>query len=97
MNPQDPIDADRIREDVVNYGANAIEDATDPFLTSLAIIGELAGMDAFHCIIDVLEDYVPGFDRARVIEMNDDFAAHHADWLARLPARRAAILAKVAA
>ena len=78
MNTQDPTDADRIREDVVNYGANAIEDATDPFLASLAIIGELAGMDALHGIIDVLEDEVPNFDRARVIEMNDDFAAHHA-------------------
>lgn len=82
MNPQDPNDADRIREDVVNYGANAIEDATDPFLASLAIIGELAGMDALHSIIDVLEDEVPNFDRARVIEMNDDFAAHHAAWVA---------------
>ncbi len=82
MNPQDPTDADRIREDVVNYGANAIEDATDPFLASLAIIGELAGMDALHGIIDVLEDEVPNFDRARVIEMNDDFAAHHAAWVA---------------
>lgn len=77
--------------------SNETQEATDPFLTSLAIIGELAGMDAFHCIIDVLEDYVPGFDRARVIEMNDDFAAHHADWVSSLPARRAAILAKVAA
>lgn len=82
MNPQDPNDADRIREDVVNYGANAIEDATDPFLASLAIIGELAGMSALHSIIDVLEDEVPNFDRARVIEMNDDFAAHHAAWVA---------------
>ncbi len=77
------------------YDTTQIQEATDPFLTSLAIIGELAGMDALHCIIDVLEDDVPGFDRARVIEMNDDFAAHHADWASRLSARRAAILAKV--
>ena len=61
---------------------NEIETATDPFLASLAIIGELAGMDALHSIIDVLEDDVPNFDRARVIEMNDDFAAHHAAWVA---------------
>jgi hypothetical protein len=74
---------------------NEIETATDPFLASLAIIGELAGMDALHSIIDVLEDEVPNFDRARLIEMNDDFAAHHAGWASRLKARRAAILAMV--
>ncbi len=67
------------------YDTTQIQEATDPFLTSLAIIGELAGMDALHCIIDVLEDDVPNFDRSRVIEMNDDFAAHYAAWLATRP------------
>ena len=93
MNPQDPTDADRIREDVVNYGANAIEDATDPFLASLAIIGELAGMSALDAIMDVLEDDVPMFSRDRVIEMNDDYRAYHK----RAVAERYAALAKKAA
>ena len=84
MDYNDPIDADRMWFDGLDYADQAqdVIDATDPFLTSLAIIGELAGMDALHCIIDVLEDEVPNFDRARVIEMNDDFAAHHAAWVA---------------
>lgn len=92
MNLQDPIDADRMRHDITNHGdlASSIEDATDPFLTALAVIGELAGMDALHGVIDVLEDEVPGFDRARVIEMNDDFAAHYAAWLAAHPLKAAA-------
>ena len=92
MNMNDPIDADRMSLDAINYGTQAQDaiDATDPFLTSLAIIGELAGMDALHGVIDVLEDEVPNFDRARVIEMNDDFAAHYAAWLAAHPLKAAA-------
>jgi hypothetical protein len=92
MNMYDPIDADRMWVDAINYGDQSQDaiDATDPFLTSLAIIGELAGMDALHCIIDVLEDEVPNFDRARVIEMNDDFAAHHADWVAARSVKKGA-------
>ena len=87
MNLQDPIDADRMRHDITNHGdiASSIEDATDPFLTALAVIGELAGMSTLHSIIDVLEDEVPDFHRSRVIEMNDDFAAHYAKWSAAHP------------
>lgn len=92
MNPQDPIDADRMRHDAINHGdpASIIEDATDPYLTALAVIGELAGMSALQCIIDVLEDEVPNFNRSRVIEMNDDFAAHYAAWLAARSLKAAA-------
>ena len=87
MNLQDPIDADRMRHDITNHGdiASSIEDATDPFLTALAVIGELAGMITLHSIIDVLEDEVPNFNRSRVIAMNDDFAAHYAKWSAAHP------------
>jgi hypothetical protein len=95
MNMNDPIDQDRMWFDAVEYGDQAQDaiDITDPFLASLAIIGELAGMGALHSIIDVLEDEVPNFDRDRVIEMNDDFAAHHAAWVAE---RYAALAKKVA-
>ena len=81
MNLQDPIDQDRMLYDGLDYGTSD-EDATDPFLTSLAVIGELAGMGALQSIIDVLEDQVPNFSRARVIEMHEEFAVHYAAWLA---------------
>ena len=92
MNLNDPIDADRMRHDITDHGdiASTIEEATDPYLTALAVIGELAGMDALQGIIDVLEDEVPNFHRSRVIEMNDDFAAHYAAWLAVHPLKAAA-------
>ena len=92
MNLNDPIDADRMRHDATNHGdiASTIEEATDPYLTALAVIGELAGMSALQGVIDVLEDEVPNFHRDRVIEMNDDFAAHYAAWLAAHPLKAAA-------
>ena len=92
MNLNDPIDADRMRHDITDHGdiASAIEEATDPYLTALAVIGELAGMSALQGIVDVLEDEVPNFNRSRVIEMNDDFAAHYAAWLAARSLKAAA-------
>jgi hypothetical protein len=95
MNMNDPIDADRMWFDSVEYGDQAQDaiDITDPFLTPLAIIGELAGMRAVECIIDVLEDDVPNFSRDRVIEMSDDYRAYHrrvtAERYARLTGRAA--------
>lgn len=95
MNYNDPIDADRMWFDAIDYGTQAQDaiDITDPFLTSLAVIGELAGMSALDAIMDVLEDDVPNFSRDRVIEMNDDYRAYHK----RAVAERYAALAKKAA
>jgi hypothetical protein len=95
MNMNDPIDADRMWFDGLDYADQAQDaiDITDPFLTPLAVIGELAGMRAVECIIDVLEDDVPNFSRDRVIEMSDDYAAYHkravAERYARLTGRAA--------
>jgi hypothetical protein len=95
MNMNDPIDQDRMWFDSVEYGDQAQDaiDITDPFLTSLAVIGELAGMSALDAIMDVLEDDVPMFSRDRVIEMNDDYAAYHKRAVAE---RYAALTKKVA-
>jgi hypothetical protein len=95
MDYNDPIDADRMLVDAINYGTQAQDaiDITDPFLTPLAIIGELAGMRAVECILDVLEDDVANFSRDRVIEMNDDYATYYkrvtAERYARLIGRAA--------
>jgi hypothetical protein len=95
MNMNDPIDQDRMWFDAIDYGTQAQDaiDETDEFLTSLAVIGELAGMSALDAIMDVLEDDVPMFSRDRVIEMNDDYAAYHkravAERYARLTGRAA--------
>jgi hypothetical protein len=95
MNMNDPIDQDRMWFDAIDYGTQAQDaiDATDEFLTALAVIGELAGMPALDAIMDVLEDDVPMFSRDRVIEMNDDYRAYHkravAERYARLTGRAA--------
>jgi hypothetical protein len=92
MNYNDPIDADRMWFDAIDYGTQAQDaiDITDPFLTSLAVIGELAGMAALECVVDILGDQVPNFSHDRFIEMNDDYRAFHK----RVTAERYAALAK---
>lgn len=95
MNMNDPIDQDRMWFDSVEYGDQAQDaiDITDEFLTPLAVIGELAGMAALECVVDILGDQVPNFSHDRILEMMDDYRAYHrrvtAERYARLTGRAA--------
>jgi hypothetical protein len=79
MNMNDPIDADRMWFDAIDYGTQAQDaiDATDEFLTPLAVIGELAGMRALELVIDAIGEEVPNFSHDRILEMNDDYRVYY--------------------
>jgi hypothetical protein len=79
MDYNDPIDQDRMWFDSVEYGDQAQDaiDITDPFLTSLAVIGELAGMRALELVIDAIGEEVPNFSHDRILEMNDDYRVYY--------------------